>query len=141
MHNDFRVKRRTWELWKEFMTYGIDELCEFCHDYYQYVKPSFDNNKAAGLDDTDYADQSVRAANWLRQRANFIYGQLMAEYVLAGDVNGDGKLNINDVTLLINYLLSSNSDMVNMDNADVDGNSEINISDVTTLIRILLSDE
>lgn len=117
----------------------LDELCEFCQDYYQYAAPSFDNNKAAGLDDTNYADQSVQAAKWLRQRANFIFEELKAEFAQAGDVNGDGKLNISDVTSLINYLLSANGEMVDMDNADVDGNSEINISDVTTLINMLLS--
>lgn len=130
---------RLFWLWKDFMGEKLDELCEFCQDYYQYAAPSFDNNKAAGLDDTNYADQSVQAAKWLRQRANFIFEELKAEFAQAGDVNGDGKLNISDVTSLINYLLSANGEMVDMDNADVDGNSEINISDVTTLINMLLS--
>lgn len=128
-------------LWKDFMGDKLDELCEFCNDYYQYVAPSFANNKAAGLDNTDYAAQSVQAANWLRQRANYIFDKLKAEYVLAGDVDGDGKLNIDDVALLISYLLSANGDMINMDNADVDGDKNINISDVTTLIRMLLTGE
>ena len=119
----------------------LDELCEFCQDYYQYVAPSFAKNKAAGLDNTNYAAQSVKAANWLRQRANFIFDKLKAEYVLAGDVDGDGKLNIDDVALLISYLLSANGEMVNMDNADVDGDKIININDVTTLIRMLLAGE
>ena len=130
---------RLFWLWKDFMGEKLDELCEFCQDYYQYAAPSFDNNKAAGLDDTNYADQSVQAAKWLRQRANFIFEELKAEFAQAGDVNGDGKLNISDVTSLINYRLSANGEMVDMDNADVDGNSEINISDVTTLINMLLS--
>ena len=130
---------RLFWLWKDFMGEKLDELCEFCQDYYQYAAPSFANNKAAGLDDTNYADQSVQAAKWLRQRANFIFEELKAEFAKAGDVNGDGKLNISDVTSLINYLLSANGEMVDMDNADVDGNSEINISDVTTLINMLLS--
>ena len=128
-------------LWKDFMGDKLDELCEFCQDYYQYVAPSFAKNKAAGLDNTNYAAQSVKAANWLRERANFIFDKLKAEYVLAGDVDGDGKLNIDDVALLISYLLSANGEMVNMDNADVDGDKIININDVTTLIRMLLAGE
>lgn len=57
--------------------------------------------------------------------------------VQPGDVDGDGKVNISDVTTLIDCLLSSSSP-VNGD-ADVDGNGTVNISDVTTLIDMLLT--
>ena len=132
--------KRIYELWKDFMGDKLDELCEFCQDYYQYAAPSFANNKAANLDNTNYGAQSVQAADWIRQRANFIFENLKAEFVLAGDVNGDGKANISDVTLLINYLLSGDADSINMDNSDMDGDGDIDISDVTSLINNLLSE-
>ena len=58
---------------------------------------------------------------------------------LRGDVDGDGLVNITDITELIDYLLSGHSAGINLDNADcyLDGN--INIEDVTTLIDYLLS--
>ena len=56
-----------------------------------------------------------------------------------GDVNGDGSVNIGDVTALINYLLSHNSTGINLDAANCNQDSNINISDVTTLINYLLS--
>ena len=59
--------------------------------------------------------------------------------LLRGDINEDGTVNITDVTALINYLLSHNSDGVNLDNADCNTDTNINISDVTTLINYLLS--
>ena len=55
-----------------------------------------------------------------------------------GDVNDDGKVNIQDVTELINYLLSGNTTPINSTNADVDGDGAVNITDVTTLINNLL---
>ena len=55
-----------------------------------------------------------------------------------GDVNDDGKVNIQDVTELINYLLSGNTTPINRTNADVDGDGAVNITDVTTLINNLL---
>lgn len=52
-----------------------------------------------------------------------------------GDVNGDGKVAIDDVTALIDYLTSSGSG--NMA-ADVNGDSKVAIDDVTALIDLLL---
>ena len=58
---------------------------------------------------------------------------------LRGDVNGDGNVNISDVTALINYLLSHNATGINLDAANCNQDSTINISDVTALINYLLS--
>jgi len=58
---------------------------------------------------------------------------------LIGDVNGDGSVNISDVTALIDYLLSGNASGINLINADANQDSSINISDVTALIDYLLS--
>ncbi len=56
-----------------------------------------------------------------------------------GDGNMDSKVNIADVTALINYLLSHNATGINLLAADVDNSESINIADVTALINYLLS--
>ena len=56
-----------------------------------------------------------------------------------GDVNGDGSVNISDVTALIDYLLSGNASGINVTAADCNQDSLVNISDVTALIDYLLS--
>ena len=56
-----------------------------------------------------------------------------------GDVNDDGNVNITDVNILINYLLSSNTAVFNADNADMNRDGNINVSDVTLLINMLLN--
>ena len=58
---------------------------------------------------------------------------------LRGDVNGDGSVNISDVTALTDYLLTGNAAGVNLSGADVNQDSSVNISDVTVLIDYLLS--
>ena len=58
---------------------------------------------------------------------------------LTGDVNNDGKVSIDDVTALINYLLSGNTSAINLAAADANIDGKCNIEDVTTLINILLS--
>ena len=59
-------------------------------------------------------------------------------YTDVGDVDGDGFVKINDVTALIDYLLSGTSS-IDMGNADVNFDGNVNIADVTALIDYLLS--
>ena len=58
--------------------------------------------------------------------------------VIYGDVDSDGEVNINDLTKLIDYLISSNTQGINFAAADVNGDGDINISDITALIDMLL---
>ncbi len=58
---------------------------------------------------------------------------------LRGDVNGDGSVNISDVTALIDYLLTNNALGISLSGADCNQDSSVNISDVTALIDYLLS--
>jgi len=62
-----------------------------------------------------------------------------AATVLLGDVNGDGSVNISDVTALIDYLLSGNASGINLSGADCNQDGSVNIADVTALIDYLLS--
>ena len=53
-----------------------------------------------------------------------------------GDINGDGEINVSDVTALINKILGT-SDYSN-EVCDINGDGEINVSDVTALINMIL---
>lgn len=63
---------------------------------------------------------------------------LKAGQSMRGDVDGNGKVTIEDVTALIDYLLAGAGD-IDMIGADVDNNGKITIEDVTGLIDYLLS--
>ena len=56
-----------------------------------------------------------------------------------GDVNGDGVVNISDVTDLVNYLLTNDANGINLNTADFNQDSVVNVSDVTALINYLLN--
>ena len=58
---------------------------------------------------------------------------------IRGDVNGDGDVDISDVTAMIDGLLTDNWDGKNYNNADCNEDGSVNISDVTSLIDFLLS--
>ncbi|MBO4813355.1 MAG: leucine-rich repeat protein [Muribaculaceae bacterium] len=72
-----------------------------------------------------------KAAQW----KDFL--NIVEEGGLQGDVNGDGKVNVSDVTALVNMILG----VIPKDEAraDVNGDGKINVSDVTALINIILS--
>ena len=53
-----------------------------------------------------------------------------------GDINGDGEINVSDVTALINKILGSST--YSDASCDINGDGEINVSDVTALINLIL---
>ena len=58
---------------------------------------------------------------------------------LKGDADGNGRVSIADVTVLIDYLLTGDATTVNLENAEVSGDGSVTINDVTKLIDYLLS--
>ena len=60
--------------------------------------------------------------------------------VKIGDVNGDGEINISDVTALIYFVLNDDPAGIILENADCNGDSNYNISDVTALISFVLNE-
>lgn len=65
---------------------------------------------------------------------HFIQGEISD--IIKGDVNGDGAVNVSDVTALVNMILGVQEK--DEARADVDGNGVINVSDVTALVNIIL---
>ena len=86
----------------------------------------------------DFEGEWEYLSDWLRRRIAFLDTHTFA--CLRGDADDNGELTIDDLTAIINYLLSGKlNDDFNQVNADVDANNIINIEDVTSLISILLS--
>ena len=65
------------QLWEEFMENGLEELLEYCQDYYDFARNSFEANRKVWGDNTNYARQAQTAANWLRTRSEQIYDDLI----------------------------------------------------------------
>ena len=67
---------------------------------------------------------------------NIVFTYYKEEGGVEGDINGDGTVDVSDVTALINKILgtSNYTDEV----CDINGDGEINVSDVTQLINQIL---
>lgn len=64
---------------------------------------------------------------------------VIANAVTLGDVNGDNSVDIDDVTLLISYILgNATANQIQMAAADLNGDNSIDIDDVTALIARIL---
>ena len=69
-----------------------------------------------------------------------LYIEKVGVEALRGDVNGDGTVNVTDVTALINAVLNSDFNGIYFRNADVDYNGDITVTDITLLIGYNLND-
>ena len=76
-------------------------------------------------------------SDWLRKRIAYMDANTFA--CLRGDVNGDGRLNIVDLNILIDALLHSYT-VQRMAQADVNADNQVNINDVVELINVILMD-
>ena len=60
---------------------------------------------------------------------------------MIGDVDGSTEVDINDVTVLINYVLTGDETGVDMAAADIAIDGAVDINDVTALINYILTGE
>lgn len=128
---------------KRIETYAIDECTSMttlilpgtieymspidASDYCTFVCPS---------DSYAYKEIQKKAQEYKNLGLDISYTMINSNPVdLLGDANGDGKLNINDATLIQRHL----ADLLiyNISNGDADDNGKININDVTYLQRKL----
>ena len=58
---------------------------------------------------------------------------------LKGDINGDGLVNVSDVTTLVDYILDKNPSPCDENACDVNEDGNINVTDVTSLVDIILN--
>lgn len=57
--------------------------------------------------------------------------------IIAGDINGDGNVSVDDVVNIVNYIIGTN-DGIDQNLADVDGNGEITINDIVVFINLYI---
>ena len=57
---------------------------------------------------------------------------------LLGDANEDGSVSVSDVTVVVNYILGFDTNVINLKNADVNKDNTIGVADVMGIVDIIL---
>ena len=58
------------------------------------------------------------------------------EETLAGDADGNGTVDVNDITLIVKYLLGE-SVTINMTNADYNQDGNVDVADIIAIVNKL----
>ena len=87
------------------------------------------------------AGQAYLKAGFVSGNPSGIHIHLGGSGGLLGDVNGDGEINVQDVTALITYILGTTPVDFVVENANVnqDPDGNIDVQDVTALINMILN--
>lgn len=68
----------------------------------------------------------------------FSYIGITYNKVLAGDANGDGTVDVTDITTIASYILGTTPESWNAQNADANNDGNIDVTDITTTASIIL---
>ena len=97
---------------------------------------TFSNRTNATLYVPKGSKRAYQAAEYWKEFKEIIEIEV-SSYVL-GDANGDGVVNVSDVTAVINKILGKDPQPFNEAAADVKADGIIDVSDVTAIINIIL---
>ncbi len=60
------------------------------------------------------------------------------DFIIPGDANSDGLVNVTDIVATVNYIMNKPSDDFNKYAADVNGDGEVNVTDVVGMVNIIM---
>lgn len=113
--------------------YGFSENYDFYPDHI-YLNMDFSSWNKIGIQST-YTGEG-------EENKSEIFWFTLKEYEYAlGDVNHDGLVNITDVTLTVNYILTESTEGFFVEQADINGDGGVDITDVTSLVNLILQSE
>ena len=82
--------------------------------------------------DLGYNNHDINANDEL---IDFFLNYRLSDFdMIAGDVNGDGVLNILDVVMIVNIILTNETNS----SADYNGDGEVNILDIVSMVQLIL---
>jgi hypothetical protein len=136
---DTRVINGVKFYYKTFTITGTNYSVNFVFSQGGSTAGSHQTVDVTGLRETSFFEVTTQTNKYQVRNVTADYLPYLDEEPLLGDVNGDGFVNISDVTLFVNSMMTETLENLVIENADINRDGNINISDVTTLINMILS--
>lgn len=152
-YNSEQVDSTYYQVWTDFINAGgIQELQDFCDEYYEFAQRSFTHNKTnetSNRDNNNYQTITNRSKQWLETRLNNIYQSLTPHPLrteeeedntyagILGDVNSDGTVSAADLVSLLNHLGGLENETFITGRADTDGNGSVTPDDEAPLLSLV----
>ena len=102
------------------------------------IKLKIDNSVAAGSYPIALRNIAISDVNAVSHDVAYVKSTMTIGGGLMGDANGDGVVNVFDVTAMVNYILGTTSEAFVFEAADVNGDGIVNVFDVTKVVNIIL---
>lgn len=132
-----RFQEELRKVWKEFMQMnGLSKIRAHAAEWRNLIQGAEQADKVRWRTYASAHGENKPAEflDWITHKVQWLNEQWGEK--LPGDVNADGRVNVSDVTALVNMILRI--EPTNFDTADVNGDRRLNTSDLTALINIIL---
>ena len=125
--------------YKTFTITGSQYYVNFVFNQGGSTASSHQTVDVTGVRETAFFEVTTQTNKYQVRDVTETYLPLLNGDFLMGDVNGDGLINIADVTDLIDYILTGQLEVFIPEAADLSGDGNIGIADVTELIDRILT--
>lgn len=136
---DTRVVNGVKFYYKTFTITGTHYYVNFVFSQGGSTAGSHQTVDVTGVRETSFFEVTTQSNKYQVRDVTADYLPYLDDDTKPGDVNGDGQVNITDVTTLTNYLMGNTSLTIIEANADMNQDGGLNITDLTMLINMILS--
>ena len=135
---DTRVVHGETFYYKTFNITGSQYCVNFVFSQGGSTAGSHQTVDVTGVRETSFFEVTTQSNKYQVSNVTDTYLPYLDNDVTPGDVNGNGLINLDDLTALINYLVFNDVSFIDIVGADVNENGLINLDDLTALIYILV---
>ena len=125
--------------YKTFTITGTNYYLNFVFSRGGSNASSYQTVDVTGVRTTSFFEVTTQTNKYQVRDITDTYLPYLDNTITKGDVNGDGEIDVSDVTAMISYILGMAVEPFNADAADMDNDSEIDVNDVTAVITFILS--
>ena len=136
---DTRIVNGVKFYYKTFSITGTNYYVNFVFNQGGSTAGSHQTVDVTGIRTTSFFEVTTQTNKYQVRDVTDTYLPYLDVVIAPGDVNGDGTIDVSDVTAMIAYVLGNTVTPFHRDVADLNNDEEVDVSDVTSLIAMILN--